>query len=135
MLLSVLTRLETWRFLRDEHGARLAAQITREMAGIAGRLDIPLIDISPIPVNSIIRGTEDDALSVVQTLGRQFFEQAPGHRMSSLQDVLRRRPLELEETVGYALARARESGWRMPTVETCYRLARAINETLLEDRA
>ena len=127
MLLSVLTRMETWRFLCDPDGARVAARITREMAGIAARKGISLVDVSPLTVNSIVAGSEDDAVSVVQSLGRRFFEQAPGHRMSSLQDLLRGRPLELEETAGYALALAHELHWRMPIVETCYRLVRAIN--------
>ena len=50
--------------------------------------------------------------------------------MSSLQDLLRGRRLELEETVGYALRLGVEYGALMPTLTTCYRLAAALNRTL-----
>jgi ketopantoate reductase len=53
--------------------------------------------------------------------------QAPTHRLSALQDLLRGRRLELEETVGHALAQGRARGLAMPTLETCYRIAAGIN--------
>jgi 2-dehydropantoate 2-reductase len=131
MLLSVLTRSPTARFLSDDDSAHVAARITREMCGIPAKLDIPLVDMSPVPVRQAQLGTEADGAAVFKERGAHMQQHAPNHRMSSLQDVERGRRLELEETVGYALTKARELGHAMPTVETCYRLVRAVNAALL----
>jgi ketopantoate reductase len=42
--------------------------------------------------------------------------------MSAQQDVLRGSRLETEETLGYALQKARELDVPMPTLDTCYRI-------------
>ena len=42
--------------------------------------------------------------------------------MSAQQDVLRGSRLEYQETLGYALDKARELGVPMPTLDTCYRI-------------
>jgi ketopantoate reductase len=42
--------------------------------------------------------------------------------MSAQQDVLRGSRLETEETLGYALRKARELDVPMPTLDTCYRI-------------
>jgi ketopantoate reductase len=42
--------------------------------------------------------------------------------MSAQQDVLRGSRLEYEETLGYALQKARELDVPMPTLEVCYRI-------------
>jgi ketopantoate reductase len=54
--------------------------------------------------------------------------------MSSLQDLLRGRPLEVEETVGHALALGERLGVPLPVTETCYRLVATINRGLLAGR-
>ena len=55
-------------------------------------------------------------------IGRKFLENSPDHRMSAQQDILRGSRLETEETLGYALNKAREFGVSMPTLDTCYRI-------------
>lgn len=130
MLLSVLTRLETWRFLKDPNSAEIVAAITREMIWIAKRLNIPLVDMAPIPVSKVLDCTLAEATRAVQAVGQRFFEQAPQHRMSSLQDVLRGRRLEVEETAGFAVAKARELGLSTPSLDICYRAAAAVNAGL-----
>jgi ketopantoate reductase len=47
--------------------------------------------------------------------------------MSSQQDALRGSPLELEETLGFALVRAAKLGVAMPTLTTLYRIVRAAH--------
>ena len=76
-------------------------------------------------------GTEDAAVAVVQQLGETFAATAPQHRMSSLQDVERGRPLEVEETAGYALALARRSNLNLPTLALCYQLAATVHRAHL----
>ena len=59
---------------------------------------------------------------IVRGIGQKFLDNSPEHRMSAQQDVLRGSRLENEETLGYALRRARELGVPMPTLDTCYRI-------------
>ena len=49
---------------------------------------------------------------------------APLLWMSSLHDLEHRRPLEIEETLGYVVTQAATMGLAVPTVDTCYRLMR-----------
>jgi len=130
MTLSVLTRRRTAAFLSDPDAALVAARITREMAALATALGIALRDQSPLPVAGIAAGDEAAAVRLVQSVGASFQQQAPMHRMSSLQDLLRGRPLELEETVGHALTLGRGRGIPMPVTEVCYRLVSTVNRGL-----
>ena len=131
MLLAVLTRQGTATYLRDPDSARVVARITREMATLAKARGIALRDQSPVPALSVAAGDEDAAVAVVQQLGATFAEKAPGHRMSSLQDVERGRALEVDETAGYALEHGRKLGLEMPTLDLCYRLAAAVHRAHL----
>jgi ketopantoate reductase len=49
--------------------------------------------------------------------------------MSSLQDLDRGKPLEVHETLGYAVTRARELALATPTLATCYELVAGISTT------
>jgi 2-dehydropantoate 2-reductase len=55
--------------------------------------------------------------------------QAPAHKISTLQDLERGRRLEVEETLGYAVRKGAELGVSLPTLETCYRLIAAVNQS------
>jgi 2-dehydropantoate 2-reductase len=98
--LAVLTRQITWKFLMDERSAMVIVQIVREAAALAAAMGI-----------EIVRG-----------IGQKFLDTSPEHRMSAQQDVLRGSRLEYEETLGYALQKARELNVPMPTLEVCYRI-------------
>src|SRR3954470_2186426 len=120
--LAVLTRQITWKFLMDERSATVIVRIVREAAALAAALGIELVDMSPLPVPSIVRASEGEAIAIINAIGQGFFEKSPEHRMSAQQDVLRGSRLEYEETLGYALGKAREVGVPMPTLDTCYRI-------------
>jgi len=62
------------------------------------------------------------AVEILHEIGQTFHDNSPEHRMSAQQDVLRGSRLEYEETLGYALAKARELNVPMPTLDTCYRI-------------
>ena len=49
--------------------------------------------------------------------------------MSSLQDLEAGRPLEIHETLGYALRKAAQHGLPLPLVEAFYHLVSAIDRT------
>ena len=131
MLLAILTRQRTAVYASDPDSARILARITREMCQLAAARGMRLRDGSPLPAVSIASGTEDEAVEVVLRTGAGFAANAPGHRMSSLQDADRSRPLEVEETAGHALAMARAAGLTLPTLATCYHLAVAVHRAHL----
>ena len=120
--LAVLTRQITWKYQMDERSAIVIVRIVREAAALAAALNIELVDMSPLPVPSISRASDGEAIAIINAIGQKFLETSPDHRMSAQQDVLRGSRLEYEETLGYALQKAREVGVAMPTLDTCYRI-------------
>jgi 2-dehydropantoate 2-reductase len=120
--LAVLTRQITWKFMMDERSASVIVRIVREAAQLAAAMEVELVDMPPLPVPSIVHGSDAQAIEIVRGVGQTFLDKSPEHRMSAQQDVLRGSRLEYEETLGYALAKGRELGVSMPTLETCYRI-------------
>lgn len=120
--LAGLTRLNTWRYLSDENGARVSVQLVREVAQLAKALNVRLMDLSPLPAQTLATAPDRDAIAVVLEIGRKFQQNAPEHRMSTLQDIDRGTPIEIDETLGFAVKRAGELGLSLPTLEVCYRL-------------
>jgi 2-dehydropantoate 2-reductase len=120
--LAVLTRQITWKFLMDERSAMVIVRIVREAAQLAAAMKIELMDMAPLPVPSIVHASDADAVAIIHGIGQKFLDTSPEHRMSAQQDVLRGSRLEHEETLGYALAKGREFGVPMPTLDTCYRI-------------
>lgn len=120
--LAVLTRQYTWKFLKDERTAGVFLRVVREAAALAEALKIPITDMSPLPVPSIANAKDDEAIRIIQDIGQKFLDTSPEHRMSAQQDVLRGSRLEYEETLGFALTKAREAGVPMPTLDALYRI-------------
>jgi len=120
--LAVLTRQITWKYLMDERSATVMVHIAREMAQLAAAMKVELTDMPPLPVPSIVHASDAEAVEIIRGIGQKFLDTSPEHRMSAQQDVLRGSRLEHEETLGYALARGRELGVPMPTLDTCYRI-------------
>ena len=127
MAVSVLTRLETYKFCSDPDSAAICARLMRETASLAATAGIPLEDSPPFPVKAVTSGTEQEGVGKIVELGAFLESEAPSHRVSTLQDLERGRYLEVEETLGYVVAEARKEGVSVPTVETCYLLINGIN--------
>jgi 2-dehydropantoate 2-reductase len=119
---SVITRSVTWRYMIDPDAALVLVRITREMGRLADALGIELNDQANLPAASLCRGTEESAVKLVLEAGRTFEVRAPDHRMSSLQDVIAGRPLEIHETLGYALQKGQALGVPMPLLDGFYRV-------------
>jgi 2-dehydropantoate 2-reductase len=120
--LAVLTRQITWKYLMDERSAMVIVRIVREAAALAAAMKIELADMPPLPVPSIVHASDERAVEIIREIGQKFLDTSPEHRMSAQQDVLRGSRLEYEETLGHALAKGREFGVPMPTLDTCYRM-------------
>lgn len=123
--LAVITRSVTWRYLVDPDTALVLVRITREMGRLAAVLGIELTDQANLPAASICSGTLESAVELVSNAGRVFESRAPEHRMSALQDLNAGRPLEIHETLGYALRKAAECGVNMPLLDGFYRVIAA----------
>jgi 2-dehydropantoate 2-reductase len=129
-LMSVLTRRYTGQYLRDPDVALVVAQIVRETALLPQSLGIPLQDISPMPVLGITGDTEQEAVARVISVGERMHANAPLHRLSALQDLLRGKRLELDQTIGYACREGARLGLAQPVLNTCHRIAAGINRGL-----
>jgi 2-dehydropantoate 2-reductase len=129
MALSVTTRAQTWKFLSDADSALLLARLVREMGRLAAALGIALSDRSILPAASLCTLSEREAVARVLQSGAQYRANAPEHRLSALQDVEAGRPLEVNETLGYACDRAKELGLTLPLLDCFRRLIAAIDRT------
>jgi 2-dehydropantoate 2-reductase len=129
--LSVTTRAATWRYLSDPGSALVLARLVREMGQLMRALHIELTDESVLPVATLCRGSEEAAVAAVMSVGREFELKARGHRMSSLQDLEASRPLEIRETLGYALKKAAQKGIELPLVDAFYHVVAAVDRMRL----
>jgi 2-dehydropantoate 2-reductase len=129
MALAVTTRAPTWKYLVDEDAALLLARLVREMGTLAAALGITLSDRAVLPSARICGGSEREAVALITRIGADYRQSASGHRMSALQDVEAGRPLEVNETLGYACERARALGLAVPLLECFRSLLAAIDRT------
>jgi 2-dehydropantoate 2-reductase len=127
MALSVSTRALTWKYLCDPDAALLLARLVREMGVLARALGITLSDRAVLPAASICAGSESEAVALIMNAGAEYRVKAPQHRMSSLQDIEAGRPLEVNETLGYAYDKARALRLDLPLLECFRRLIAATD--------
>jgi 2-dehydropantoate 2-reductase len=129
MALSVSTRSVTWKYLCDPGSALLLARLVREMGALTRAQGIALSDRAILPTARLCALSESEAAELIIRTGREYQTQAPEHRMSALQDLQAGRPLEVNETLGYALARARELQLDLPMLECFTALVTAIDHS------
>ena len=127
MVLSITVRTETWRYMNDADAALVMARLVREVGALAIASGVNLSDQSMLPVASLCAASETAAAAAIMALGEQMRANAPRHRMSTLQDLQAGRPLEVEETLGFAVRKAAERGVPVPLLASSYALARAID--------
>lgn len=129
MALAVSTRALTWKFLSDPGSALLLTRLVREMGTLTRAQGIPLSDRAILPTARLCALPESEAVEIILRTGGEYRVSAPQHRMSALQDLLAGRPLEVNETLGYALCRARELKLDVPMLECFTALITAIDHT------
>jgi 2-dehydropantoate 2-reductase len=127
MALSVTTRALTWKYLIDPGTAQVAVRVVREVGMLAAAHQVPLSDQAVLPVASICRESEPDAIALLARAGVAMQSAAPLHRMSTLQDLEAGRPLEVEETLGYAVRKAAELNLSLPLLDCFYSLIAGID--------
>ncbi|MGC8519760.1 MAG: ketopantoate reductase family protein [Steroidobacteraceae bacterium] len=128
MSLAVSTRVPTGQYLSDPGSAWVLVRMAREAVRLASACGAQLLPEGAIlPLHAILTGSEQEAVESVRAAGAQFAAQSPEHRMSALQDLLAGRPLEVEETFGDAVLKARRAGLEVPLLEAFYHLVAAID--------
>ena len=127
MVSAVTTRAVTWKYLTDPDSALILARLVREIGVLSAARNITLSDRSTLPVATIARVPEGEAVAILHTLGNQMRLRAPDHRISTLQDLESGRALEIEETLGYAVRDAVRLNLRLPLLECFYRMVRGID--------
>ncbi len=126
--MAVATRSVSWRYLTDEDCARVLVRLAREVAAVARAQGVALVEgATAVPLRTILEAPEPQAVAAVRQAGEQMRLRAPGHRMSALQDLEAGRPLEVEETFGYAVRRAGELGLSLPLLEAFHHLVAAVD--------
>jgi 2-dehydropantoate 2-reductase len=125
--LAVTTRVNTWKALSDPAAARVLVRLVREMARLARACGVEITDDAFLPVAALCRGSEEAAVGNVTKIGNDYRANAPEHRLSTLQDLDAGRALEIEETLGFAVRKARELDVSVPLVEGIYHLSAAID--------
>jgi 2-dehydropantoate 2-reductase len=127
MALSVTTRALTWKYLIDPGTAQVLVSVVREIGLLAGASRVPLSDRAVLPVASICRESDQEAIALLAKFGLEMKSNAPLHRMSTLQDLEAGRPLEVEETLGYAVRKAAELKLPLPLLTAFYSLVAGID--------
>jgi 2-dehydropantoate 2-reductase len=122
---SVTTRSVTWKFLLDPNAALVLVRLIREVGALAAACGIELTDDSMFPVAKMCAGTEQAAVAIMHAYGEEFRKNSPTHKLSTLQDLDAHRPLELEETMGFAVRKASALGLNLPLLDAFYRIASA----------
>jgi 2-dehydropantoate 2-reductase len=127
MVLSVTTRALTWKYLIDPGTAQVLVGVVREVGLLAGACEVRLSDRAVLPVASICRESDQEAIALLAKFGLDMKSAAPLHRMSTLQDLEAGRPLEVEETLGHAVRKAAELKLSLPLLRTFYSLVAGID--------
>ena len=127
MLLSVTIRSPTWKYLVDPDSAALLVKLVREVGTLAEASGVQLTDDSMMPIASMCKGGEEEAVAAVVRAGLDFKARAPDQRMSALQDLDAGRALEVEDTLGYAVRKASALGLTLPLLDASYRLVASID--------
>jgi ketopantoate reductase len=96
------------------------------MGALAKAMGVAISDRSMVPAATILSATDAEGIELLLQKAQEYREKSPEHRMSALQDLLAHRPLEVHETVGEALLKARALGIEMPYSETLYQITAAI---------
>ncbi len=130
-LISSASRLEYYRVCKSRDLAELFVEITQECAAVAAACGVRVEDYQGFPIRSIVDASREEAVEAILTRGANLERSGQtSTRISMLQDILKGRKTEIEETAGYVVQRAREQGIAVPKVEFGYRLVRGVEDYL-----
>lgn len=130
--LSILTRLEYHKILKNFDISWCYIQLMKELAEIAKADSVELKDYPQMPVKSLTELPLEDAVKTTVQSGKRIEESGMTHvKISALQDVEKGKKTEVEELLGYPLLLAKKFNVDTPRLEFIYRLIRGLDSYLV----
>lgn len=125
--LACVTRLRIHEIYQDRSLAALFVELTHEVARVAERLRIPLVDCQGIPVKTLCSRPFAAAVDSVIARGRIMQERGMTQvKISTLQDLERGKRTEAEQVIGYVVDLAATHGVAVPKLELLYRVIQGV---------
>ncbi|MBI4379700.1 MAG: ketopantoate reductase family protein [candidate division NC10 bacterium] len=129
--LSVLTRLEFHRVLKNRTLAALFVELTRECAQLAKAQGIPLDDFPGFEVKTVCEEPLEQAIAFVREYAQKIEAAGMTHvKISMLQDIERGKRTEVEEIIGYVVREAARLEIQVPKIDLIYRLVKGVSEAV-----
>lgn len=126
-LLSCASRLEYYRVCKSRDLAELFVSITRECVAVARASGVEVGDYQGFTIRTLSEAPREEAVEMILARGANLERSGQTSvRISMLQDLLKGRKTEIEETAGYVVQKARELGIPIPNVEFGYRVIRGV---------
>jgi 2-dehydropantoate 2-reductase len=130
-LLSSVSRLEYYKVCKSRDLAELFIAITHECAAVARASGVEIGDYEGFTVRTLAEAPYEQAVEMILQRGANLERSGQTSvRISMLQDVLRGRKTEVEETAGYVVQKARDHGIPVPNVEFGYKVVRGVESYL-----
>lgn len=125
--LACVTRLHVHEMYQDPSLAALFVELSREVAGVASRLGIPLVDCQGFPVKTLCSQPVDAAVESVIARGKGMQERGMTQvKISTLQDLERGKRTEAEHVIGYVVNLAAAHGVAVPKLALLYQVIRGV---------
>jgi 2-dehydropantoate 2-reductase len=130
--ISCVTRLHMHELYQDRALAALFVELSHEVAGVAARLNIPLVDCQGFPVKTLCSQPFHSAVESVITRGRTMQERGMTQvKISTLQDLERGKRTEAEHVIGYVVDLAAAHGAAVPKLALLYRIIQGVESAQL----
>ncbi len=125
--LACVTRLHIHEMYQERSLATLFVELSHEVAGVAARLGIPLVDCQGFPVKTLCSQPLDSAVESVMARGRAMQERGMTHvKISTLQDLERGKRTEAAHVIGYVVDLAAAHGVAVPKLALLYRIIQGV---------
>jgi len=125
--LACVTRLRVHEIYQDRSLASLFVELTHEVARVAERLTIPLVDCQGIPVKTLCSRPFAAAVESVIARGRIMQERGMTQvKISTLQDLERGKRTEAEQVIGYVVDLATAHSVPVPKLALLYRVIQGV---------
>jgi 2-dehydropantoate 2-reductase len=129
--LSALTRLEYYKVCKQPDLAALFVDLTHECAAVARADGVQIGDFQGFNPHTLVTLPRAEAVGALIARGEALEAQGLTEmRISLLQDLLRGRPTEVEETLGYVVRRAAERAVTVPLTRFAYGVIRGVEAYL-----
>jgi 2-dehydropantoate 2-reductase len=125
--LACVTRLHIHEMYQDRSLAALFVELSHEVAGVAARLNIPLVDCQGFPVKTLCSQPFDAAAESVMARGRVMQDRGMTQvKISTLQDLERGKRTEAAHVIGYVVDLAAANGVAVPKLALLYRVIQGV---------